>query len=166
MKYIKLTFLFVFSPCFLFSQILETDDFDIFFESFTTIDDTDFNFSDKTYNNYIVFQREFHHLFFDILNDLYDGGMLTNETFNNIKRQYQQYMKINVPTEIDKIYRSMGFNNNGHQKYCVLSFGTNVWAFLLITGNQEITKLLELFGENDLEIIKNGYEKYIVNNND
>lgn len=164
MIYRKLIFLslFVFSSNFLFSQILEQNDADIFIENFENIfekiKEID-NYNDNV-NNYHVLLEELSQSFTEIIFDIMNGDVLTNDRFNKIKRQYQQYLEIDVQEEIDEIYRSMGFSNNGHKKFFVIMWGLYVWAFWADTENEEIAKLMKLFDENDVEIIKNSIEKY------
>jgi hypothetical protein len=130
------------------------------------MNEIDYNFSNNVNNNYLFFQEElsrsFTEVIFDIINN---GNVLTNEKFNKIKRQYQEYMEIDVPEEMDEIYRSMGFSNNGHKKFCVITWSLKIGGFLLETRNQEIAKLMRLFDERDLRIIKNSLDKYLEKNN-
>jgi hypothetical protein len=157
-KYI-FTIIFVFLPVSLYSQELELNDINIINNGIAGLsglldrarisDNIILNdYSNRAREIYLLFLRSYHY-----------EEQLTDEEFDRIKRQYQRFMEIDVPIEIDNVFKSIGWDVNGHKKFWTLFFGG-----CLFDETEESfanTRLINLFHENDIIIV----EKWLTENN-
>ena len=162
MKYKKIIFSIFIIICFtnvLHSQILEIGDYELYVRGMILIEYFGNNFENdiSKLDNYLRSELRLYNLFMDF----YDVEVITEELFNSIKFEYNSFLEIDVPGEIQRIYRIIGFKDNGHQKMYTINFGLIAW--LLTIGNSEMSKLLELFDKNDLEILLKEREKLHTN---
>jgi len=137
---------FVFLSAVLYAQVLEPADADIFINGYSKLDSVE----PKDNELWDAYQKQVEEVTaaFYMLGD-----------FNNLKTKYQEFLKIKVPDELTSVFKSMGWNRNGHEKFWTIGFGLMVLMIQEAYDLPEMAKLLELFHKSDLAIIKTVVEK-------
>jgi hypothetical protein len=159
-KYI-FTIIFIFLSALLYSQELEPGDINILYnglEELSGMLDPARISGNIILSDYSDRAMEIYRLFFD---NYHYEGQLTDDEFDRIKRQYQRFMEIDVPVEIEKVFRSIGWDTNGHKKLWTLLFGASLLGMIHTEEDFANSRLINLFHENDIVIV----EKWLKENN-
>jgi len=148
---------FVFLSAVLHAQVLEPADVDIFIKGFSAMDSVTPQ-DNAVWDNYQEQLEEISESFY-----IWDDGddfSITDAEFNALKAKYQKFLKTKVPDELASMFKSMGWNRNGHEKFWTIGFGL---MLLMIQEEYDLPgmeKLLELFHKNDLAIVKTIVERF------
>jgi len=147
---------FVFLSAVLYAQVLEPGDVDIFINGFLMIDSVEAK-DDAVWDTYQEQLEEA--VAFLYTWDYEDGISLTDDQVKEIKTKFQKFMKIKVPDELAGVFKSMGWNRNGHEKYWTIMFGVILLMIQSEYGSPGTAKLMEVFHNNDVALIKTVVEK-------
>jgi hypothetical protein len=162
--------IFIFLPFIIYSQYLEPGDVDIFINEYAQIKHIlDEHRSDKEDGDWIKYNGLTDA--FQTISEEYIKKPTNNKMFNDTKRHYQEMLDCKVPWELERVFRTIGWNIDGNKKFLSITLG---WGFLY--GVKEMEKetskipelmyklfvekyylgmlnILKLFNEHDLDII-------------
>jgi hypothetical protein len=160
MKFLIILFFLV--PSSLFSQYLEYEDIDIFINNKENYENFIVEFI-SIENGKIIYENDDWENYFNTLNiipsDNDDGSIYMG--VSDIAG-FQAFFDCDVPIELEKFFKNIGWENNGNKKFWIISIG---FYLLLKTGimresgsvdgeYQLYMNILEIFNEYDLEIIR------------
>jgi hypothetical protein len=162
--------IFIFLHSIIYSQYLESGDVDIFINEYTQIKNIlDEHKSDKEDEDWVKYNSLMDA--FQTTSEEYIKKPTNNKMFNDIKRHYQEMLDCKAPWELERVFRTTGWNIDGNKKFLTITLG---WGFLY--GVKELEKetsnipkaiyklfvekyylgmlnVLKLFNEHDLDII-------------
>jgi hypothetical protein len=153
-KLLTLQVLFII-PQLLYSQYLEPKDIDIFINGYEQLENViTENLTDDTDD---IVWIDYEHSVEEgvwFISVLY---LLNDEEFNKYKQIFNDLFNAKVPGELEKVFKLIGWETNGHKKFWTILLGSVYvsakkemsGSFLEIINSREP----ELFNINDLEII-------------
>ncbi|MDR2072284.1 MAG: hypothetical protein LBP60_02480 [Spirochaetaceae bacterium] len=149
-------------PALLYSQYLESGDVDIFINNFEAIGEIIGEHTDDETTEWQTYE-EIGLEFGESLVNLFESA----GQFSDFKMQYRRLIDCTIPGDLENLFRTIGWQNNGHQKFWTLLLGGAFWLAknddsLFATGmkdkSQTIDMVLKLFSQQDLHIITESQE--------
>jgi hypothetical protein len=132
-------------------QYLKPNDINIFIKNYTTLDVV-YNRLESSDEEYILLAMEIADTFLKLCSD-----DLTVNEFILFRKVFQKYINYEISKEMKDAFKRMGWGNNGHQKFCIILYGTG--GLLSIKENPENKNLklriLEIINEHDLAVLEN-----------
>jgi hypothetical protein len=158
MKYYLMIVIIFFSIP-LYAQNLERKDISIFINGVQEI--TDFlDSAERDSTAWLEDYREEFSLIYFLLGEILADD-IEDEEFDTFKKLYKTFLNYNIPEDYEKLFKKIGWENNGHNKLFTIIIGS---SYFLVLSEQVIynnLRLLEIVNKADLDLIKKHIEEIL-----
>ena len=168
MRKFQLIIFFVFFTTLGFSQSINNNDIDIFFEILEEYNYEGYNDYDEEIRKYIATQIDAIAFTLIYIHKIEDGFSISIDELGEL---YRHYLSTDAPENIEEIFRKYGWEHNGHKTFWKIFYigFCSVWCELYFMESEgenhkelleKLSNVKDLFEKSDFELINMRREEF------